>query len=328
MSEDVDISYTQENKMVAAFMKCKYDENDGTTSYVEQFLTAKRNDEPLGVIFDTVGSEVVVITHDYEKTLIPKHGKAQLYNIPDTGAEYRVIKDGNILLKGMIRPSDKLRMIKMSSHAHKPFNIRDIGGKKCSGGEVKYGKIFRGAELNGEYFGVSPTNADRKILCGELGISCELDLRRDDERFGITSSVLGADVQYENHPVNAYSDGLNDERYRNLIKSIISHVVNGDVLYIHCVLGADRTGTLFAVLEGLLGVDRDAIDKDYELTSFAGGLRKRNSESWQNFVREMNIFDGATFADKTVNWALSMGITQDEIDSFRNCMINKNCPED
>ncbi len=28
MSEDVDISYAQENKMVAAFMKYKYDEND------------------------------------------------------------------------------------------------------------------------------------------------------------------------------------------------------------------------------------------------------------------------------------------------------------
>lgn len=323
MPTDVDICYFQENKMVSAFMNYEYDENDSTTSYVEQFVTKKRNDEPLGVIFDTVGSEVIVMTNDCEKVLIPKHGKAAIYNIPGTGAEYCVIKDGNIIRKGTIRPCDKLRMIKMTSHAHKPFNIRDLGGKKCCGGEVKYGKIFRGAELNGEYFGVSPTNADRKILCGELGISCELDLRRDDERFGITSSVLGDNVQYENHPVSAYSDGLHDERYRKLIQSIISHVVNGDVLYIHCVLGADRTGTLCAILEGLLGVDRDDIDKDYELTSFAGGLRKRNSESWQSFVREMNTFDGATFCDKTVNWALSIGITHDEIDSFRSCMIDK-----
>ena len=30
----------------------------------------------------------------------------------------------------------------------KPFNIRDLGGKKCDGGETKYGIIYRGAELN------------------------------------------------------------------------------------------------------------------------------------------------------------------------------------
>ena len=44
----------------------------------------------------------------------------------------------------------------------------------------------------------------------------------------------------------------------------------------HCAAGADRTGTLAFLISGLLGVSRDDLTKDFELTSFSDfGLRCR-----------------------------------------------------
>ena len=81
-------------------------------------------------------------------------------------------------IRDRLYPTGKLRMIRSGG---KPFNIRDLGGKKCDGGETKYGILYRGAELNGDYFHVTVTDADREVLCGFLGINCELDLRGDRE---------------------------------------------------------------------------------------------------------------------------------------------------
>ena len=41
-------------------------------------------------------------------------------------------------------------------------------------------------------------------------------------------------------------------------------------LYFHCRIGADRTGTLAYLLEGILGVSKENRYRDYELTVFFG----------------------------------------------------------
>jgi len=148
------------------------------------------------------------------------------------------------------------------------------------------------------------TEADREVLCGFLGINCELDLRGDRETYGITSSVLGERVKYEHYPVGAYAEGVRldgefAKLYGTLLESTISHSLAGDVTYIHCMLGGDRTGTFCAILEGLLGVDRSDIDKDYELIP----CRRTETEKQRQlrgFMEYMNSLDGDCFRDKCV----------------------------
>ena len=111
--------------------------------------------------------------------------------------------------------------------------------------------------------------------------------------------------------------------FERLLRSIIRHTVAGETVYIHCMLGGDRTGALCTVLEGLLGVSLSDIEKDYELTSFSRvhEIRTRIVPPWKEFVGFINSFEGATFGDKVVSIVTKTGIRQDEIDAFRAAMI-------
>lgn len=88
------------------------------------------------------------------------------------------------------------------------------------------------------------------------------------------------------------------------------------------MLGADRTGTVCAIIEALLGVAQSDIDKDYELTSFKGEMRRRSDAAYAGLVRYMQTMAGTTLRDKVVNWAARIGITAAEINAFRAAMID------
>ena len=47
-------------------------------------------------------------------------------------------------------------------------------------------------------------------------------------------------------------------------------VVNHEVVFFHCTIGTDRTGTMAYFLEGLLGVSNEDRLRDYEMTYFFG----------------------------------------------------------
>jgi hypothetical protein len=57
---------------------------------------------------------------------------------------------------------------------------------------------------------------------------------------------------------------------REAVASAMADLAAGESIYIHCSHGADRTGTLAYLLEGLLGVSTEDRYEDYELTTLAG----------------------------------------------------------
>ena len=59
----------------------------------------------------------------------------------------------------------------------------------------------------------------------------------------------------------------------NAVTSVMQDITNTNTaknVYIHCRVGADRTGTLAYLLEGLLGVPDEARYEEYELTYLSG----------------------------------------------------------
>ena len=113
----------------------------------------------------------------------------------------------------------------------------------------------------------------------------------------------------------------------------------GKGVYFHCSLGRDRTGTLQILLMGILGVREGDIGKEYELTYFAPvGYSVSSSDKASNPIptfrndRTRWVYsdvvpyfwkqskDG-TFYDGVRNYLLSIGVTQAEIDEFRNLML-------
>lgn len=226
---------------------------------------------------------------------------------------------------GTLKPLDFLRWIRTRNNSAEAWNVRDIGGWACDGGTVKYGLLIRGGKLSAE---------DRAVLVGEMGIQHDLDLRgREGGGSGdepeMTESPLGNDVWYTRTQQYAWYALTPVSTWQTYLRCVIDAVTHREPVYFHCTAGADRTGTLACVLEGILGMSQSDIDKDYELTTFYSGsgsdstARRRNESDWNGLINAIKAVSGDTFRDKCVHFAVgTCGMTMADINSFRAAMIN------
>ena len=221
---------------------------------------------------------------------------------------------------GTLKPLDALRWLNTPQAA----NVRDLGGWACDGGTIKYGLLIRGGKL---------AAADRAVLVGELGVQHDLDLRGRDgvspeDEPDMTESPLGSDVRYTRTQQYAWYSLTPVSAWQAYLRCVIDAVTHREPVYFHCSAGADRTGTLACVIEGLLGMSQSDIDKDYELTCFYSGTdtdnhaRRRNESEWQGLISQINAKSGTTFRDKCVTFAAELGFTAAEINAFRAAMID------
>ena len=274
-----------------------YDPSDYSTSQIANYAPATAvvsNHKPIG---QTAGG----VTHYNEVPNVPtpfaSGGKA-----------------------GTLKPLDALRWLNTPQAA----NVRDLGGWACDGGTIKYGLLIRGGKL---------AAADRSVLVGELGVQHDLDLRGRDgvspeDEPDMTESPLGSDVRYTRAQQYAWYSLTPVSAWQAYLRCVIDAVTHREPVYFHCSAGADRTGTLACVIEGLLGVSQSDIDKDYELTCFYSGTdtdnhaRRRNESEWQGLIAQIGAKSGTTFRDKCVTFAAELGFTAAEINAFRAAMID------
>ena len=226
---------------------------------------------------------------------------------------------------GTLKPLDFLRWIRTRNNSAEAWNVRDLGGWACDGGTVKYGLLIRGGKLSAE---------DREVLVGEMGIQHDLDLRgREGGGSGdepeMTESPLGKDVWYTRTQQYAWYALTPVATWQAYFRCVIDAVTHREPVYFHCTAGADRTGTLACVLEGLLGMSQSDIDKDYELTTFYSGsgtdatARRRNETDWKGLINAINTVPGDNFRDKCVHFAVgTCGMTIADINAFRVAMID------
>lgn len=278
-----------------------YDPGDYSTSQIANYAPADAvvsNYKPLGV---TAGSETYYNEIPNVKTPFANSSKA-----------------------GTLKPLDALRWIRTSAGAT-AWNVRDLGGWACDGGTVKYGLLIRGGKLSA---------ADRAVLVGEMGIQHDLDLRGregggSEDEPEMTESPLGSDVWYTRTQQYAWYALTPVAAWQTYLRCVIDAVTHREPVYFHCTAGADRTGTLACVLEGLLGMSQSDIDKDYELTTFYSGsgsdaiARRRNESDWKGLINAINAVSGDTFRDKCVHFAVgTCGMTMADINAFRAAMID------
>lgn len=226
---------------------------------------------------------------------------------------------------GTLKPLDALRWIRTRDNSAEAWNVRDLGGWACDGGTVKYGLLIRGGKLSA---------ADRAVLVGELGVQHDLDLRgREGGGSGdepdMTESPLGSDVWYTRTQQYAWYALEPVATWQAYLRCVIDAVTHREPVYFHCTAGADRTGTLACVLEGLLGMSQSDIDKDYELTTFYSGsgsdatARRRNESDWKGLINAINAVSGDTFRDKCVHFAVgTCGMSLADINAYRAAMTN------
>ena len=274
------------------------------------------------------------------KNLIPN----RLYTYVITDIDDTVIKTGSCKASGQVRTIDAGKATTYyttdpSTTFKRPiFNIRDLGGWACDGGRLKYGVIYRGCRLNGNYtsgqtrYGISISPAQIDFFKNFLGIRDEIDFRqvKDDPDLGntetagddaeyettddIKDTALGIGVDYTIIPINPYLRGIEiksdnaemNRRYANVIKRIARDIEEGKPCYMHCLEGADRTATVAMLILAICGVSRNDIERDYELTSFskdyAGNRNRRARNDTAQSYRWMNLIQyllGSAFSGST-----------------------------
>ena len=214
-------------------------------------------------------------------------------------------------------------------------NIRDFGGRLGLGGRrVRQGLVYRGQGLNdnsvtGETQGRNRlTVEDVKYLTGTLGIRTDLDLRSPGETADLAESPLGKDVRFILRSSQCYKGIFSDQGKRVMAENFRVFCDRRNYpVYFHCIGGADRTGSLAYVMNGVLGVSRHEMETDWESTFYPRiPDESKDPDFW---CRESHFNDGigkygdadTPWNDRVVLYLKDCGITAEEIEAFRAIML-------
>ena len=276
---------------------------------------------------------------DLEMALTSSDTSADIYNlIPGRTYYYSVTRGSSEITTGTFSTTGRRRMLKVSDtyaigHAN---NCRDFGGQKTTDGKtLKYGMIFRGTNMD------ATTDTEKDYLADYMNLGLDVDLRN-----GSASSTGGSNgngsaynpfngtrgVSY----VKGNFTGLISDFYTsnsnakssmtNIFTQILSTIKNGKSAYIHCYVGADRTGYTCMLLEAVLGVSPKDCSIDFELTSFSVvGKRQRNGGGNPIGLNSYNYINGyskgSSFKEKAYNILIDYGVTPAQIEEFRAEML-------
>lgn len=328
------VQYRQMNLSAAGFLAdVDYTENanDYSVTKVTPYYSATTTyskEEPDGLKIKVPANTTLTVTQGNKTRSDVVSGADVIYNMEPlkagafafSGKTYKIVPEGGV------------RMIYTPS----VWNVRDLGGWACTGGRVKYGKIFRGG-----HFG-NITDADKSTLVNWLGVATDIDLRNNSETGSITTSPLGAGVEYFHQSLDFYANAVSTSaasaRTVAVLKKVMACVAANKPCYFHCMSGADRTATIAYILLSLLGVSQSDKDKEYELTAFsdeADGKRFRssnynvtNGNGWYPLIKYFrDTYTGENDNEKVVAWAVANGITSAEINAFRAAMISGDAGE-
>ena len=244
-------------------------------------------------------------------------------NLIPQNTYYYKVEAGSVLTQGQFQTEGHLRMIK----ANTGFNIRDLGGwMNLDGHCVRYGKIFRGGELNIGH----EVSADDLAELRRLGIAAEIDLRSDADCGGTspTESALGSDAAYlyMNQDYNSNMFVTHQEDYERMFNFTLENLRDGKAVYFHCRIGADRTGSYGLLLDGLCGMTFDQLCKEYELTTFSeAGTRPWDDTGWLNLHEKLEYIQtlpGSTLQRQFFYYMnTEVGISADDLFEFIDIMV-------
>ena len=272
---------------------------------------------------------------------------------------WKVVADEEESEVGTFTTGDYIRWIS----ARPLFNVRDNGGFMTSSGKrVKQGLIYRGGEITIKTWGehsLTMTEESKKVFREDMGMvgGLEIDLRGTGDigdGYPSTKNVCGfaedGDIAYEMLAIKSYNEtfskngsgATNPTQARETVAKIFERIKEADQkpIYYHCYGGADRTGTLGFLINGLLGVSYSDLVIDFELTSYSSinnehirsHLRDHQYDHWRNLINFVKTDttngyaydENAPLKDNIYN-LLNIGckVPAETLNTIRDIMIEK-----
>ena len=270
---------------------------------------------------------------------------------PNVHYTYKVssVDNGTVMTEGEFATYGSIRQVFFKTRVR---NGRDMGGWKTYDGKmVKYHKIYR----TGRWQSGTMSNSGKKAIIAE-GVKAQLDLRN-------TSDVLDAPaiegMDFCAPIIETGGDSMlkaeGGEKTRACMQFIIDCIKADKPVIYHCSLGRDRTGTLGMIILGVLDVIEGDISKEYEVTYFSPrGWSIAESETYKTFqnkrttwaykpaaeyiwagkypngtyefVDDKESADYTPFSVRIEKYLLDIGISQADIDTFRELMLTEPYP--
>ncbi|MBE6631701.1 MAG: tyrosine-protein phosphatase [Ruminococcaceae bacterium] len=317
-----------------------YDTNDYSYTIVENYFDFPPNPLPIRLEWEASDPEEIVST----KLFI------SINEDLSDAREYRI--EGNSLYNEIINPytdtvyywqaevfysdgSSILSDISSFKIAEGPrliyidhiYNIRDLGGyHTAEGSRTKQGLLYRSQEMNNEHKN-TVTEMGTNEAVNVLGIRTDIDLRNINEHGVIfNSSPLGDGIKYIKEPAPFYSEAFNSPVTGKIFEYLCD--IENYPLVFHCVGGADRTGTLAFLVNGLLGVSENELICDYELTgsrnrASKGAAYGDNHTLVKDFINKIKSLEGNSLQEKIFNfYHKKIGVSLMAISNLRNIMLN------
>ena len=256
------------------------------------------------------------------------------------------LSDGDTATVTLAEPgafTDRQRALDLSytdERADYPSDVAFANFRELSGGNLKPGKLFRGASpVNNKHNRAGYANA----LIADAGVQVDFDLAdnsdeieaflKEDAEAGVNVSHFEGLRSAGNVVAIDLSDAYQSEGYgKKLAAGLVELMQHNGPVYIHCTAGKDRTGFVCMLLEALAGASYQQIVDDYMITydnyyqvNAANDAKRYNiikEQRLDSMIRHVvGVGKGADLASADLsagarNYLKAAGVTDEQIDQL------------